>query len=58
MATATASETATTIGRVIQVIGPVVDVEFEAGHLPNIYNAIRITGTVAGEKVDIICEVQ
>src|SRR5687768_7888091 len=47
------------IGRVIQVIGPVVDVEFEAGHLPNIYNAIRISGSVpGGQKVDIVCEVQ
>ncbi|HXG88422.1 MAG TPA: F0F1 ATP synthase subunit beta [Vicinamibacterales bacterium] len=54
---ATASVAA--IGRVIQVIGPVVDVEFEAGHLPNIYNAIRISGSVpGGAKVDIVCEVQ
>src|SRR5688572_27767098 len=29
-------------GKVIQVIGPVVDVEFPQGQLPNIYNAIRI----------------
>src|SRR5881296_2900103 len=29
-------------GKVIQVIGPVVDVEFPPGQLPNIYNAIRI----------------
>ena len=57
MATATASA-ATKAGKVIQVIGPVVDVEFEGGHLPNIYNAIRITGTVAGKAVDIVCEVQ
>ena len=49
---------ATKVGKVIQVIGPVVDIEFEGGHLPAIYNAIRITGTVAGEKVDIVCEVQ
>ena len=27
-------------GKVIQVIGPVVDVEFPPGQLPNIYNAI------------------
>ena len=31
------------IGKVVQVIGPVVDVEFPSGHLPSIYNAIRIT---------------
>jgi len=29
-------------GRVTQVIGPVVDVEFPEGHLPAIYNAVRI----------------
>ncbi|MBA3271935.1 MAG: F0F1 ATP synthase subunit beta [Acidobacteria bacterium] len=56
MATATASGQA--VGKVIQVIGPVVDVEYEAGHLPNIYNAIRITGKVGDADVDIICEVQ
>jgi len=56
MSTATASAVAT--GKVVQVIGPVVDVEYEGGHLPNIYNAIRITGEVAGQQVDIICEVQ
>ncbi len=55
---ATATATREKIGRVIQVIGPVVDVEYQAGHLPNIYNAIRITGNVAGETVDIVCEVQ
>jgi F-type H+-transporting ATPase subunit beta len=55
----TASETKTRVGRIIQVIGPVVDVEFEAGHLPNIYNAIRISGSVpGGAAVDIVCEVQ
>lgn len=31
-----------TIGKVVQVIGPVVDVEFPAGQLPDIYNAIVI----------------
>lgn len=30
------------IGKIIQVIGPVVDIRFEDGHLPNIYNAIHI----------------
>ena len=33
----------TKIGRVTQVIGPVVDVEFDEGYLPAIYNAVRIT---------------
>ena len=31
-------------GKIVQVIGPVVDVEFEAGHLPAIYNALEVRG--------------
>ncbi len=31
------------VGRVVQVIGPVLDIQFEAGHLPAIYNAVRVT---------------
>ncbi|HDZ25125.1 MAG TPA: F0F1 ATP synthase subunit beta, partial [Candidatus Aminicenantes bacterium] len=31
------------IGKVVQVIGPVVDIEFKNVELPEIYNAIRIT---------------
>jgi F-type H+/Na+-transporting ATPase subunit beta len=46
------------VGKVIQIIGPVVDVEYEGGHLPAIYNAIEIAATVGGEKVHIVCEVQ
>ena len=30
------------IGRVVQVIGPVLDVEFEPEHLPDIYNALHL----------------
>ncbi len=47
------------IGTIVQIIGPVVDVEFEAGHLPEIYNALSIKseGTAAG-KIDIVAEVE
>jgi F-type H+-transporting ATPase subunit beta len=31
-------------GRIVQVIGPVVDVEFEPGALPAIYNALEVAG--------------
>jgi len=31
------------VGKVIQVMGPVIDVQFESGHVPAIYNAIRVT---------------
>ena len=37
-----AETTKANIGKVVQVIGPVLDVEFEAEHLPEIYNALRI----------------
>jgi F0F1-type ATP synthase beta subunit len=30
------------MGRVVQVIGPVIDVEFETGAIPEIYNALEI----------------
>jgi F-type H+/Na+-transporting ATPase subunit beta len=47
------------IGRVVQVIGPVLDVEFPEGHLPAIYNAI-VVKEEAGHKgmaIDVIAEV-
>jgi F-type H+-transporting ATPase subunit beta len=48
------------VGKVVQVIGPVVDVEFEGGHLPDIYNAVRITSEAGdpGTPLDVICEVE
>src|ERR1700752_4247047 len=46
-------------GRVIEVIGPVVDVQFEEGHLPLIHNAVRITSEGYNNPVplDIVAEV-
>ena len=35
-------------GKIVQVIGPVVDVQFEAGKLPEIYHALKITNAVTG----------
>lgn len=46
-------------GRIIQVIGPVVDIEFKDGHLPDIYNAVKIPRTnIEGVTEDLITEVQ
>ena len=47
-------------GHLSQVIGPVVDVEFEGGHLPPIYNEVRITseGFKVEEPIEVIAEVQ
>ena len=48
------------VGRVVQVIGPVVDVAFPSGDLPPIYTAIRITseGFEVPVPMDIIVEVE
>src|SRR2546430_384409 len=42
------------IGKIVQIIGPVIDVEFEAGHLPAIYNALQ----VVADKINVIAEVE
>jgi hypothetical protein len=44
-------------GRVVRVIGPVVDVEFPPGQLPEIYTALTTDITVDGETSTITCEV-
>ncbi|MDX1388239.1 MAG: F0F1 ATP synthase subunit beta, partial [Acidobacteriota bacterium] len=48
------------IGKIVQVIGPVIDVEFAEEHLPPIYNAIRIhdEGKETGFPIDVIAEVE
>jgi len=47
------------IGRVVQVIGPVLDVEFDPENLPEIYNALRLkTTSEAGMEIDVTVEVQ
>ncbi|MCJ7711842.1 MAG: F0F1 ATP synthase subunit beta, partial [Chloroflexi bacterium] len=50
---ATAAPSAT--GRVIQITGPVVDIEFPAGELPGILNAVEI---VREGHEPLVCEVQ
>ena len=51
--------TETKMGRVIQVIGPVLDVEFDPEHLPDIYNALSLKSSGnGGNDVDLVVEVQ
>ncbi|HEY4671018.1 MAG TPA: F0F1 ATP synthase subunit beta, partial [Gemmatimonadaceae bacterium] len=53
------SKTAKNVGRVVQVIGPVLDVEFESEHLPELYNALRIREkSDSGADIDVTVEVQ
>src|ERR1041384_8571456 len=48
------------VGSVVQIIGPVVDVEFSDGYLPPIYQALRIVseGFDVETKIDVVAEVQ
>jgi F-type H+-transporting ATPase subunit beta len=49
----------TSTGVITQIIGPVVDVEFQPGELPEIYTALRIQGTAPnGQEVNLTTEVQ
>src|SRR5215211_3445029 len=57
MATAVKGEK--NIGRVVQVIGPVLDVEFESENLPELYNAITINAkSDGGADINVTSEVQ
>ena len=45
-------------GKIVQVIGAVVDVKFEQGKVPEIYQALQISYTVGGESNSLILEIQ
>jgi F-type H+-transporting ATPase subunit beta len=46
-------------GNITQIIGPVIDVTFQPGEMPNIYNALVINGkNEAGQNLFVTCEVQ
>src|SRR3989454_458589 len=51
---------ATKVGKVVEVIGPVLVVAFETGHLPQIYNAVRITsdGFDVPRPINVVAEVE
>eukprot|EP00536_Pseudo-nitzschia_multiseries_P013160 jgi/Psemu1/298343/fgenesh1_pm.543_\ len=47
------------LGRIVQIIGPVLDVAFSPGKMPNIYNALVVKGRdTAGQPINVTCEVQ
>ena len=60
MATTNGAKGAGNFGKVVQIIGPVVDVEFSNSDLPPIYQALRITseGFDVPRPIDVICEIQ
>jgi len=46
------------VGKIVQVIGPVVDVEFADGHLPELFNALTVDYTLGGKQAQLTLEVQ
>ncbi len=45
-------------GRITQVIGPVLDIEFPIGHLPPIFNAVKVSNaTISKEPWNLVLEV-
>src|SRR5262245_30458685 len=48
------------VGKVIQIAGPAVDVQFSERALPPIYQAVRVTseGFTVPEPIDVVLEVQ
>lgn len=45
-------------GKIVQIIGPVLDVQFDEDSVPAIYNALEVNLKVEGKDVRIISEVQ
>jgi len=45
-------------GKVVQVVGPVVDIEFPPGQVPAILNAIIVEGDTPAGHIRVVCEVQ
>jgi len=45
-------------GTVVQVIGPVLDVEFEPEHMPDLYTALVLDEEIAGTHLKVTAEVQ
>lgn len=46
------------IGKIVQVIGAVVDVQFDPQNIPEIYNALEVTFPVNGKETRLVLEVQ
>jgi F-type H+-transporting ATPase subunit beta len=56
--TATAVSTEKTVGTIVQIIGPVLDVEFPPDHLPELYNALTVNDTKGPVPIHLTVEVQ
>ncbi len=54
----TATAPVTTSGTIVQVIGPVLDIEFTPGQLPELYNALIVEDATGPIPVRLVAEVQ
>src|SRR3954462_14826239 len=53
-----ASAKSQNLGRIKQVIGPIVDVEFDTGVLPAIYHAVKVTNpSISDQQWNLVLEV-
>ena len=46
------------VGRIVRVVGPVIDVEFDPDKMPAIYNALTIDGTTEMGEIHLLLEVE
>ena len=46
------------VGHIVRIVGPVVDVEFAPDHMPAIYNALTVKATTPAGDIDVVLEVQ
>ena len=56
--TATATAPARTVGTIVQIIGPVLDIEFPPDQLPELYNAVIVEDSSGPMPVRLTAEVQ
>jgi F-type H+-transporting ATPase subunit beta len=52
------TENQTSTGRVVRVVGPVLDIEFAADAIPSIYNAVTINAETPIGQVSVVAEVE
>jgi len=58
MAHTNGTQAAQKIGKIVQVIGSTFDAEFDEGHLPEIYNAVKVDSEYKGVHLRLTGEVQ
>ncbi|MEI7813901.1 MAG: F0F1 ATP synthase subunit beta [Coriobacteriia bacterium] len=51
-------DSAMNVGRIIRVVGPVIDAEFPADGMPAIYNALKVDGTTEMGEIHLVLEVE